>query len=143
MAGGIYNNDSQGPLSEINITPFVDVMLVLLIIFMITAPLMEAGIPIQLPKTDAKALPKNEEMATTLYLTHESKIFLDKEEVGYRDLKEKIGNYFKTKTKKEIFIKADGTLPYAFVAQVMASIKNAGIQKIGLVTQPNDEKTSP
>lgn len=131
------NSDDTSPMSEINITPLVDVMLVLLVIFMVCAPMMETGIPIQLPKTSAKALPKGE-APTTLHLDKNSRIYLDKEEIALQNLPAFLESYFKNKQQKEIFIRADGSLPYSFVAQTMATIKQAGISKIGLVTVPLD-----
>jgi len=139
MAIGSSGNDNDLPVSDINITPLVDVMLVLLVIFMVTAPLMESGIPLELPKATAKALPK-EELPATLSLTKDSRVFLDKEEVAPPNLRNRLQSYFKSKSKKEIFIRADGALPYAFVAQMMAAVKNAGIHRIGLVTLPPEEK---
>lgn len=131
-------SDEQGPVAEINITPFVDVMLVLLVIFMVTAPLMESGIPIQLPKASAKALPK-EESPVTLSLTKDSRIFLNNQELPFTDLKKRLQGFYKSRSRKEIFIRADGTLPYAVVAQTMAEVKNAGVDKIGLVTLPPEK----
>ena len=133
MAGFKTSSDDQGPVSEINITPLVDVMLVLLVIFMVTAPLLESGIPIQLPKASSKALPKAES-PVTLNLSKDSRIFLEKEEVNLKGLAAKLSSHYQKRDKKEIFIRADETLPYGFVAQTMAAVKNAGIHKIGLVT---------
>lgn len=141
---GAFRNmsDDQGPVAEINITPFVDVTLVLLIIFMVSAPLLESGIPIQLPKASAKALPKSDDLPVTLNLTRDNRIFLNKEELAVPELRAKVALYYKNRPKKEIFIRADGALPYAFVAQAMALVKQAGIHKIGLVTlPPEDSKT--
>lgn len=129
------NSEDQAPLSEINITPFVDVMLVLLVIFMVTAPLMENGIPIQLPKASAKALQKDE-VPVTLNLTKESRVYLNRDEVSLPSLQGRLKTFYSNRAKKEIFIRADGALPYAFVAQAMALVKLAGIDKIGLVTLP-------
>lgn len=140
MGGFRSSSDDQGPVSEINITPFVDVMLVLLVIFMITAPMMESGIPIQLPKASAKALPK-EENPVTLSLTRDSRFFLNAQEIPQPELRKRVQVFFKNRTHKEIFIRADGALAYAVVAQAMAEVKAAGIDKIGLVTLP-PEKTS-
>src|SRR5271156_5682132 len=108
------NPDEGGPVSDINITPLVDVMLVLLVIFMVTAPMMESGIPIQLPKASAKAIPKDE-APVTLNLTKESRVYLNREEISPSELKPKLITFFKNRDKKEIFIRADGELPYAFV----------------------------
>jgi biopolymer transport protein TolR len=134
-------SDDSGPLSEINITPLVDVMLVLLIIFMVATPMMETGIPIQLPKASSKALPKTES-PLTLTLTKEARIFINKQEVSYSQLKDKLSNLVKSKNQREIFIRADGALPYALVAQAMATVKEAGLDKIGLVTLPGETETA-
>lgn len=135
-----FRNNDDGPIAEINITPFVDVMLVLLVIFMVTAPLLESGIPIQLPKASAKALPKSDEAPVTLNISKESRIYLNKDEVAISDLKSRLQLYFRGRRQKEIFIRADGTLQYSFVAQTMATVKSAGITKIGLVTLPPEEQ---
>jgi biopolymer transport protein TolR len=134
------NNDDLGPMAEINITPLVDVMLVLLVIFMVTAPLLESGIPIALPRASSKALPKTDEAPVTLNISKESRIYLNKDEVSVADLKRRLQLYFRGRRQKEIFIRADGTLQYAFVAQTMATVKSAGISKIGLVTLPPEEQ---
>ncbi len=127
--------DDNRPLSEINITPFVDVMLVLLVIFMITAPMLETGIPIELPKTSGKALPRDES-PVTLILSKDGKVFLNRDEIQFSDLRGRVQSFFNTRNSKQIFIRADGNLPYAFVAQAMATVKSAGIDRIGLVTLP-------
>lgn len=141
MAGGLNSSDNQSPLAEINVTPLVDVMLVLLVIFMVTAPLMETGIPIQLPKASGKALPK-EESPVTLNLSREGKIFLGQEEVSISNLTVRLKTFYKNRNQKEIFIRADGALPYALVAQTMALVKEAEIHKIGLVTLPPEKVTN-
>jgi biopolymer transport protein TolR len=137
MAGFKNMSDDQGPVAEINITPLVDVMLVLLVIFMVTAPMLENGIPIELPKASARALPK-EESPVTLNLSRDGRIFLNTVEVNQTDLRKELSTFFKSRNKKEIFIRADGALPYAVVAQTMAIVKGAGINRIGLVTLPPD-----
>lgn len=128
-------SDNNAPLSEINITPFVDVMLVLLVIFMVTTPMMETGVPLQLPRASAKALPKAEK-PVTLSVTKETRVFINKEEVPYSQLKTRLKDFFKSRKRKEVFIRADGELPYAVVAKTMATVKSAGIDRIGLVTLP-------
>ncbi len=128
-------SDNNAPLSEINITPFVDVMLVLLVIFMVTTPMMETGVPLQLPRASAKALPKAEK-PVTLSVTKETRVFINKEEIPYSQLKARLKDFFRTRKRKEVFIRADGELPYAVVAKTMATVKAAGIDRIGLVTLP-------
>lgn len=128
-------SDNNAPLSEINITPFVDVMLVLLVIFMVTTPMMETGVPLQLPRASAKALPKAEK-PVTLSVTKETRVFINKEEVPYSQLRTRLKDFFRSRKRKEVFIRADGELPYAVVAKTMATVKSAGIDRIGLVTLP-------
>ncbi len=139
MAGFKTGSDESQPLSEINITPFVDVMLVLLIIFMVAAPLMESGIAVQLPKASTKALSKEED-PVVLTLTKEKKLFLGKTEVSEEALIKKLNSIYRDRDKKEILIRADTDLPYGLVASTMALVKNLGIHKIGLVT---DMSTPP
>ena len=135
------SNDSEHrPIVDINITPMVDVMLVLLVIFMITTPLMENGIPIQLPKADATALPKQEaQMPVTLTITKDKKLYILKQEVRYGDLEAHLKGLFESRPNKEIFIRAATDLPYGVVAATMALVKKAGIHKIGLATVPLGE----
>ena len=141
MAGFKTNSEDSQPLSEINITPFVDVMLVLLIIFMVAAPLMESGIPIQLPKASTKAISKDED-SVVLSLTKDKKLFLGKAEVSGAALETKLKELFKNKEKQEILIRADAELSYGVVASTMAIVKNAGIHKIGLMTDLKPENPS-
>ena len=125
-------------MAEINITPFVDVMLVLLIIFMVAAPLLESGIAIQLPKAAAPALPKNEDAPVTLNIMKDSQIYLNKEAVPLNGLKAKLQTFYAKRANKDIYIRAEGSLPYDFVMKTIAVVKSAGISKLGLVTQPPD-----
>ncbi len=127
------------PVAEINITPLVDVMLVLLVIFMVTTPMMESGVPLQLPRASAKALPKADK-PVTLSITKETRVFINKEEVPYSQLRNRLKEYFKSRARKEVFIRADGELAYAIVAKTMATVKSAGIDKIGLVTLPPESE---
>ena len=139
MGASIKNSDDYGPVAEINITPFVDVMLVLLVIFMVAAPLMENGIPIQLPRATTKALKQSQD-PVVLHITRERVFYLNKSKISAAELIKSLQGYYKNRASKEIFIRADGKLPYEFVAQTMAAIKLAGINKIGLVTLPPDKK---
>jgi biopolymer transport protein TolR len=128
------NRDSR-LLSEINVTPFVDVMLVLLIIFMVAAPLVQHGVDVELPKANSKNVTAEEELLT-ITLTKDKKIFLNKMEIEIVQLKEKLLRIFKQRTDNQLLFKADKDLPYEFVIQVMAEIKNAGIEKLGIITTP-------
>ena len=132
------NRDSRF-LSEINVTPFVDVMLVLLIIFMVAAPLVQHGVDVELPKANSKNVSAEEELLT-ITLTKDKKIFLNKMEIDLVQLKEKLLRIFKQRTDNQLLFKADKDLPYEFVIQVMAEIKNAGIEKLGIITTPVEVK---
>ena len=138
MAFSPSSNDN-GPVAEINITPLVDVMLVLLVIFMVTAPMMESGVAIRLPKASSKALPRDTK-PLTVSITRETRVFIDKEEVPYSKLTARLKELVKGKSRKEVFIRADGELAYAVVAKTMANVKNAGIDRIGLVTLPGNSE---
>lgn len=133
------SSDDLSPLSEINVTPLIDVMLVLLVVFMVAAPMLESGIAVQLPKAAAKALPKDAE-PTTLSINKEYRLFLNRAEIPVANLASELRQYYKDRSRPEIFIRADGDLPYAFVAQVMATVKSAGVHKIGLVTLPEEKR---
>jgi biopolymer transport protein TolR len=132
------NRDSR-LLSEINVTPFVDVMLVLLIIFMVAAPLVQHGVDVELPKANSKNVTAEEELLT-ITLTKDKKIFLNKMEIEIVQLNEKLLRIFKQRTDNQLLFKADKDLPYEFVIQVMAEIKNAGIEKLGIITTPVEVK---
>lgn len=135
--GNQYNRRSSHPtLSEINVTPMVDVMLVLLIIFMVSAPLMQQGVQVDLPKASGQSLDEQKE-PVVLVVTKDKKILINKNEILYKNLKTKLTAIFETKTLKEIYIQADQSVSYGFVAQVMAEVKKSGITKVGLVTDPS------
>ena len=124
-------------MSEINVTPLVDVMLVLLIIFMVAAPMMIQGVDVNLPKTEAKNIKTSDE---PLMLTVNSKkeIFLESHQIPLEGLELKIRKIFENKRNKEVLLRADKDIPYGFVINVIASVKKAGIEKLGMVTEPAD-----
>lgn len=125
-------------MSEINVTPLVDVMLVLLIIFMVTAPLITQGVEVDLPQTKAQAIEGTEEKLV-LTVTKDKKIFIGTRRdnpIAYRTLEKKLRTNARLQKEKELYLHADRKLEYGFVVDVMAKIKNAGVQKLGMVTDP-------
>ena len=119
-------------LSEINVTPFVDVMLVLLIIFMVTAPLLQQGIDVNLPQAKGKDLPSEERI--TLVIKKDGIIYMNDKSMSMSEIKQKLTAI--SKLNPNVFLKADKDVPYGFVVQVMSDIKEAGIEKLGMITEP-------
>lgn len=132
------NKSSKAVLSEINVTPLVDVMLVLLIMFMVTTPLMQQGIQVDLPKTSATGLELNED-PMLLQIDQSQQITIAKNAIPLTQLKLKLEAIFKTRKNKQLFIQADRRVDYGLVAEVMAEAKAAGINQLGLVTMPKTE----
>ncbi len=122
-------------MSEINVTPFVDVMLVLLVIFMITAPLIQQKVDIDLPETRSTQAVAVKESDVVLTVNKREQIFLAKTKIPMDELTPKLREIFRTKTRKEIFLRADKAVPYGFVVKVMALVKNAGIDRMGMITE--------
>ena len=121
-------------MSEINVTPFVDVMLVLMIIFMVAAPLLTAGIPVELPDTAAAALPTEQEEPLTISMTADGKLMIQKEEISEETLIPKLRAIAAERKSDKVFLRADGAIPYERVAQVMGALNAGGFRNIGLVT---------
>ncbi|KMW56468.1 Biopolymer transport protein ExbD/TolR [Candidatus Rhodobacter oscarellae] len=121
-------------VSEINVTPFVDVMLVLLIIFMVSAPLLTVGVPVNLPETAAEALPVENEEPLTVTLTAEGAIMIQTTETPSAELLPKLRAIATERASDKIFLRADGAIPYAQVMQVMGALNAGGFRNIGLVT---------
>ncbi|BDW86203.1 protein TolR [Roseicyclus marinus] len=122
------------PMSEINVTPFVDVMLCLLIIFMVAAPLMTVGVPIDLPDTSAEALPSEEEEPLTITLTPEGEVMIQTTAVPMGDLIPRLQAIAAERESTRVFLRADGTIPYEDVMRVMGALNAGGFREIGLVT---------
>ena len=122
----------RGVLSEINVTPFVDVMLVLLVIFMVTAPLMQQGIDVNLPQAKGKSLPPQARIS--LVVKKDQTVYLNKTRYTLPELRQKLAAM--SKLNPDIFLKADKDVPYGFVVEVMAEVKDAGIEKLGMITEP-------
>lgn len=122
------------PMSEINVTPFVDVMLVLLIIFMVAAPLLTVGVPVELPKTAAKALPTEQEEPLTITITREGQLSIMNTEVTDDDLIGRLRAISAERSDDKVFLRADGDISYERVVQVMGALNKGGFSNIGLVT---------
>jgi biopolymer transport protein TolR len=126
----------SGPMSEINVTPLVDVMLVLLIIFMVTAPLMQQGVKVDLPNTDAPPMKTSTEERLVLTLTKDGRAYLGKTEVPVERITELLSTNEKLKVEKELYFHADQELPYGLVVKVMAAARAGGAESIAMVTDP-------
>ncbi len=151
MIGNVQRNNSlkfsrilkrNKTISQINVTPMVDVMLVLLVIFMITAPLLTVGIPINLPKTKAKALPEDQ-TPLSITISKDEKIFLQDSEIDLENLVPRLIAISKNKSDRKIFIRADKILSYGEVVKIMGLISSAGFNKIALVTDFPKPKLKP
>ncbi len=131
---GFNPNKTQTALSEINVTPLVDVMLVLLIVFMISAPLMQQGVQVDLPKANAQTLSETPEQLL-LVVNKSKQITLNGTPISEGNLRSKLLAVAQNKPDIQIFIQADQTVPYGFIAAVMAEVRQAKISKVGLVTE--------
>jgi biopolymer transport protein TolR len=144
MAGGVIQKSGGGrrrrhrgraaAMSEINVTPFVDVMLVLLIIFMVAAPLLTVGVPVQLPQTAANALPTEQEEPLTITMTADNRLLIQNTDVADAELIPKLAAIAAERTSDKVFLRADGAIPYARVAQVLGALNAGGFRNIGFVT---------
>ncbi|MBU2631360.1 MAG: protein TolR [Proteobacteria bacterium] len=128
-------------MSEINVTPFVDVMLVLLIIFMVTAPMMVQGVDVDLPKATSKALKSNEERLI-ISINDDLKVFINEQVVSVEFLTEKLGAILENLDSKAVYLRADKKVPYGIVINVISKIKKAGIDSLGMITLPENEDES-
>ena len=134
---------SGGPdrfMSDINVTPFVDVMLVLLIIFMVTAPMMVQGVHVALPETTAESLPSDEE-TLVVAVDKESRIYINDYMVTIDMLKEKLEKILQQRSDRSVYLRADKDVAYGAVVQAMAEIKAAGVEKLGMITLPQTGET--
>ena len=120
--------------AEINVTPFVDVMLVLLIIFMVAAPLLTVGVPLELPRTQAQPLPQEQQEPLTISLDSEGKVYIQKTEVEVENLIPKLTAIQAERRTDKVFLRADQSLNYGFVMQIMGALNAGGFHNIGLVT---------
>ncbi|MEX0999015.1 MAG: protein TolR [Thermodesulfobacteriota bacterium] len=139
------NGGGRSVLSEINVTPFVDVMLVLLVIFMVTTPILYQGVDVDLPKTDSQPIPSlDRERKVVVTLNSAGEIFIDKEQFSLSELRIEIRTLMSEQGKElreeEVFLRADTNVPYGSVVEVMSEIRNAGVTKLGLITEPVPKK---
>lgn len=135
MSGG---GNSRVALSEINVTPLVDVMLVLLIMFMVTAPMMQQGIDVDLPKTSSSGVELNDEPFVLVIFPNQT-MKAGNENLSLVGLRQKMKSIFTTRKNKQVYIQADKKVEYGFVAEVMAEIRAAGVYNIGLITLPKSD----
>ena len=127
--------NSGSLMSDINVTPFVDVMLVLLIIFMVTAPMMMQGVDVSLPEATAEPL-ESEKEHLIITIDTKNQIFINDFQVTIDFLGEKLKKILEGRSDREVFLKADKDISYGTVVQVMAEVKRAGVEKLGMVTEP-------
>lgn len=129
----------NGLLSEINITPFVDVMLVLLIIFMVTAPMMVQGVNVMLPESSSGPL-SSEDNHLVVSIDQDGKIYINDLNVTSDFLGEKLKKILENRSGKEVFLRADKRVSYGVVVSVMSEIKGAGVEKLGMLTEPIEKQ---
>ncbi|MDI6797211.1 MAG: protein TolR [Desulfatibacillaceae bacterium] len=125
-------------MSEINVTPFVDVMLVLLIIFMVTAPLMMQGVNVDLPQTSAQAM-ESEEDNLVITVNKDGEIFLNEYKTDVDALMDRLSRIYAVRPDQRVYLQADRTVPYGLVARVMADVKASGFSRLGVVTTPQEK----
>ena len=130
-----YNRSLKEPLSEINVTPFVDVMLVLLIIFMVTAPLLTVGVQVDLPESAADSLPEAQE-PLTLTINSKGEVFIQEHQVDYNNIIPKILAIANNRTDTRIYVRGDKTINYGRVLEVMGMLSGSGFTKVALISEP-------
>lgn len=124
--------------SDINVTPLVDVVLVLLIIFMVTAPMLQMGIDVNLPRVKSKSVDVTEEKLV-LTINSAKEIFLNKTLVSIIDLRVKLQHIFANRIDRDLFLRADRSVPYGYVVEVMSEVRKAGVDRLGMITEPPEE----
>ena len=133
-SGGRFRRRRFSPIAEINVTPLVDVMLVLLIIFMVTAPMLTSGVPIELPETKGQQLQTNKE-PVTISVDKSGKVFIQETEIRLDEIAPKLKAIAKNGVEEQIFIRGDKGIDYGTVMRVMGRVKSAGFTKVSLVTE--------
>ena len=132
------NRSSKEPMSEINVTPFVDVMLVLLIIFMVTAPLLTVGVQVDLPESSADSLPETEPL--TLSINAKGEIFIQEAKVEYDNIIAKVLAVSKNRTDTRIYVRGDKTINYGRVLEIMGLLSGSGFTKVALISEPYKQR---
>ena len=135
----IFNRSKKEPMSEINVTPFVDVMLVLLIIFMVTAPLLTAGVQVDLPESAADSLPDDQE-PLTLSINSKGEIYIQEHQVTYQKMIPKLLAIAKNRTDTRIYVRGDKNINYGRVLEVMGKLSGSGFTKVALISEPYKER---
>ena len=139
MAGGLSDRRNGDTISQINVTPFVDVMLVLLVIFMVTAPIIQQGVQVNLPEAKARAIAGKED-PLIISITKKGKIYLNDNPIKLKDLKKKLRAIGKIQKGKEVYLRADQNVRYGIVMNTIEVIKEAGMLKLGMITRPRPGK---
>ncbi|HET6460379.1 MAG TPA: biopolymer transporter ExbD [Syntrophales bacterium] len=134
MKSGRKRNSGGKLLAEINVTPLVDVVLVLLIIFMVTAPMLQMGIDVNLPQVKSKSIDVTEEKLV-LTINSAKEIFINRNKVPVTGLSVKLQSIFANRIDREVFLRADKNVPYGFVVEVMSEVRKAGIDRLGMITE--------
>jgi biopolymer transport protein TolR len=134
-----FDEQSGGAISNINVTPLVDVMLVLLVIFMVTAPILQQGVNINLPKVKAAPL-TGEEQQLVVALNKNGQVFLNDAPITVTELGPKLGAILKLRPDRQVFLRADQGIRYGEVMRVISTIKGAGVERLGMVTEPPPEQ---
>ena len=133
-----FGTNQDRLMSDINVTPFVDVMLVLLIIFMVTAPMMMQGVDVSLPIATSDPLPTETEQLM-ITVDRDNQVFLNNYKVGLENLKEKLAKIIETRGNHDVYMRADRDISYGMVVRVMSEVKAAGVENLGMVTIPFDD----
>ena len=142
MAFGSDSGSSRRAMTDINVTPLVDVMLVLLIIFMVTAPLIQSGVKVDLPRASAQQMEHSEEKLV-LTITKDRRIFLANVEIPGAELEAKLASNARIQKDKELYLHADRSLPYGTVVEIMAAARRAGVESLGMITEQDKELRKP
>lgn len=139
MASRINADDELGEMSEINVTPLVDVMLVLLIIFMVTAPMLTQGLTVELPGAEGKAYEQSATQPSTISITRQGAVYIDRTPLGNGNLEVTLGSALRGRGIRKALLEADRSVPYGKVIEVMDIMNRAGVEQLGMVTKPRDE----